>query len=234
MVVGDANVGGPYRTQRLDAEAVGQQEVMCGRQSVEAKFKSGSLDTCPVAQHGQDNGFVDGDPARNPVREVLTHDVRVLAKTCGGVPVEPAASLLQFQRGVPVEQGGARGDAGLQQSVNEPVIKVQARRVHRPGSAGLDARPGETEPVGVNAQFLHERGVFRVPVVVVAGDLTGVPVEDPPGLGHERVPTGGPPAVFGDGSLDLVGGGGNPPHKVARKTGEAGLVHEDLSLMAWP
>src|SRR5439155_21469600 len=117
------------------------------------------------------------------------------------------AAVLQRLRQVPVVEGGVGADAGVEQAVDEPVVEVQAGGVNRAGTVGQDARPGDGEPVRVDAEAPHHRDVLRPAVVVVAGHVAGVAVVDGAGYAAERVPDGRSPAVLGHRALDLVRGG---------------------------
>ena len=68
----------------------------------------------------------------------------------------------------------------------------------------LDPRPRDREPVRVHAQAAHQRDVLGVPVVVVAGDVAGVAVDDPAGSRVNVSQMARAPAVLGRGALDLV------------------------------
>jgi hypothetical protein len=122
-------------------------------------------------------------------------------------------------------QRGHRGDAGGQQLVGEPLVEVQAGRQRGPGPVGLDPRPGDGEPVGADAQALHQRHVLGPPVVVVARDIAGVPVPDGAWLAAEGVPDRLAAAVFADGALDLVSSGGHPPGESVREARHGKFAH---------
>jgi hypothetical protein len=49
--------------------------------------------------------------------------VGVLGEPVGGLPVEPAAGVLERLGEVPVEERGHRPDARLEQGVDEPVVE---------------------------------------------------------------------------------------------------------------
>ena len=135
------------------------------------------MDAEGVAVEGDGDGLVERDPLRHPVTEPLAGGRAVLGEPLRRGPVHPAAAVLEGQRRVPVVQRGHGGDAGGQQQVHQPVVEVQAPLLNAPRPVRLDPGPGDREPVGVDAEFAHERDVFRRAVVVVAGDRRGVPVE---------------------------------------------------------
>src|SRR5690606_6125008 len=81
------------------------------------------------------------------------------------------------------------------------------RRVRRAAPGRLDARPGDREPVGLQPEPGHEVEVLLVAVVVVAGDVPGVPVPHPSRGVAVGVPDARPAPVLPGGALDLVGRG---------------------------
>jgi len=116
-----------------------------------------------------------------------------------------------------VEQRRYRGDAAGKHAVDQPVVEVKTGRVDGPSAGGLDARPGEREPVGVDAELGHQANVLGPAVIVIVGDVAGVAVADRPIPPAEGVPHGLAAAVFGDGAFDLIGGGGDAPGEAGRK-----------------
>ena len=90
-----------------------------------------------------------------------------------------------------------RPDAGGQQLVDEPGVEVDTRVVERTPSVGLDARPGDREAIGVDAELPHECDVVAVAVVVVAGDVARVAAEHLAGRVREAIPDRLTPAVLG-------------------------------------
>src|SRR5581483_11535624 len=79
------------------------------------------------------------------------------------------------------------------------------------------ARPGQGEPVALHVEALHQVQVGRVPVVVVAGRVTGGAVGDPAAGVAERVPDGRTPPVLVHRALDLVRGGRHAPQEPGRE-----------------
>ena len=57
-----------------------------------------------------------------------------------------------------------------EQRVDEPLVVVQARGVDRPAARRLDARPGDREAVGRDAEGDQQREVLVAAAVAVAGD----------------------------------------------------------------
>ena len=71
---------------------------------------------------------------------------------------------------------------------HEPAVEVEPARLDRPGAGGLHPRPGDREPVRVDAQLGQQVEVLRPAVVVVAGHVTGLAVDHPARRVAERVP----------------------------------------------
>ncbi|CAA9325700.1 MAG: hypothetical protein AVDCRST_MAG61-2583 [uncultured Friedmanniella sp.] len=106
--------------------------------------------------------------------------------------------------------------------LGDPAVEVQPRLVGRPRAGRLDPRPGDREPVGVEAHPRQQRDVLGVAVVVVVGHVPGGAVGDGSGGADEGVPDAGAPAVLVDGALDLVRRGGRPPDEVGGQGGGSG------------
>lgn len=206
MRVGDADVRGAGRAQRLDGEAVSQQLVVGGRERVEQQLPAGRVGAEGVPQQGVFGRLVDGDPLRHAVTETPGHHGHVLGEPGRRVPLQP----VEPDRQVPVEEGGDRADTGRAELVDEPVVEVEAAwRVH--------PRPRDREAVGVHAQAGQERHVLGVAVVVVAGHRRRGAVLHPSRRGGEGVPDRGFALVRR--ALDLMRGGGHAPQEVCRKPG---------------
>ena len=191
--VGDADFAGDVgRPQGLHGQAVAEQLVVDGRQRLQHERFARRVHAQRIAVGGDGGRFVDGHPARHPVAVGGRRDRGELPQPVGRVPVHPAAGLVQRQRRVPVIQRGHRRNPVGQQQVDQPVVEVEAGRIHRAAAAGLDPGPGQREPVGINPQFLHQRHVLGHPVVVVAGDGGAVVLNDRARLGRENIPPEGP------------------------------------------
>ena len=157
-----------------------------------------------VAEEPRDVGLVDRHPVRHAVGEALADDRGVVREPVDGGPVQPAAVVLERLRQVPVVERDHRLDARLEQAVDEAVVEVEARRVHRPLPGRLDPRPGHRHPVPAGTEAPHQGDVLGVAVVVVGGHVAGAAVRDPSRLADERVPDAGSAAVLARRPLDLV------------------------------
>jgi len=143
-----------------------------------------------VADPGAAEGLVDGEPVGHAVTEAGGHDPGELGQVQGGVPVGPAPTVLEHLGQVPVVEGHERADSGLQQRVDQAVVEADPLLVDAAVALRQHSGPRDREPVGVDLELAHELDVRRPPVVVVAGDLTGVTVVDGPRDGAEGVPDG--------------------------------------------
>ena len=178
VVVGAADRRGAGAAQLDRGAAVGQQQVVGGREAVEEQRLAGGVGAHAVAEDRGDVGLVDRDPVLDAVGEPLAHDGGVLGEPVDGVAVEPAAVVLERLRQVPVVERDHRLLAVLEEGVDEAVVERQPLLVGRPAPGRLDARPGDREAVAARAELLHQRDVLVDPVVVVAGDLAAAAVDD--------------------------------------------------------
>ncbi len=216
---GDADPAGAGGAQGLHPQAVGQQLVVGRGQGVEDEAPARRVLAEAVPEEGDLRRLVDRDPHRDAVGEPPRDHRGVLGEPLGGVPYQPAAPLLQGERGVPVEEGGHRGDAAGAQLVDEPVVEVQPLAVDPPVPVGQDPRPGDREPVGADAESGHQRHVLAVATVVVGGHVRTRAVLDPARFPGEGVPGGRPPAVRRHRPLDLEGGRGDTPQEADGERG---------------
>src|SRR5690606_18122454 len=167
---------------------------------------AGGVDAEEMAEEGDTPGLVDGGGGHEAITEMATNQRRVLGKPAGDVAVHPATAVLQGAWQVPVIESGEGFQAALQHAVEQAVVEVETRLVHRTGALGDESRPGKGEAVGVEAAVADEIEVRGPAVVVIAGDGAGVGVFHVAGGGGEAVPDGGAAAV-GLATLDLVGCG---------------------------
>ncbi len=109
-------------------------------------------------------------------------------------------------------------DPGLQQAVDQAIVEIEPGVVDLTPAVRQNPRPGDGEAVGGEAQLPHQRDVFPPAVVVIAGDIPAVGVEDLPGCVAEPIPDRLPPPILPRRPLDLVGRGRRPPDKPIRET----------------
>ena len=221
QVQGDAEPiavrGGSHRAHPLHREAVGEQEVVGGREGRAGVLQAGGVQAVAVAQPGGDPGLVQGDPVRDRVRERPVDDLGVLREPLGRLPARPAAPVLEGLGQVPVVEREHRLDAPLPEAVDEPPVEVQALPVNRPAPDRLDAGPGDGEAVGLQPDLGHQVEVLFQAVVVVAGYVSGVAVEHLARRVGEGVPDRGAPPPLVRGALDLVRGRRGAPQKTFGK-----------------
>ena len=155
-----------------------------------------------VAEQREDRRFIEGGEALDPVAIAVRDKSGVVGKPCDAVSVRPAAEIVERLRHVPVIEAKPRLDTGGKDRVDQPVIQCQARLVRCPAPLRQKPRPGDGKTVGLDAEPLHQRDVFGIATVMVAGDIAGVVVGDFAFLAA-RVPDAGAAAVFARRALDL-------------------------------
>ncbi len=216
QVVGDQDVEAAG-AESGGGQAVAEELVVGGRQRVQHQRVPRGVDAEGVPEDHVHERLVEGDPGRYTVAEPVSDEIRVLGESESGFPLHPATCVLQRLRQVPVEEGGQRGDAGLQQPVHQPLVEVEPGPVDRAPAGRLHARPGDREPVPVEPQTAHQLHVLGPPMVVVARHPAGVAALHRAGPVAEVVPHRTAAAVLVDRALDLVGGGGHAPAEVGRQ-----------------
>ena len=131
----------------------------------------------------------------------------------GEVAVGPASTVFKCLREIPVIDGAERANVGLEESVREATIVVDAFWIDRPGAGGLDACPGGREAIAFLVEALEDGYVLFVAVVLIAGDVAGgAAFYFADGVG-EAVPDGFALAVLVPCAFDLIGGGGHAPEE---------------------
>ena len=175
------------------------------------------LDALGVPEEGGHPRLVVGDPAVDHVAELGGHQRRVVGEPLGRVAHRPAAGRLARLRQVPVVERGHRLDAALAAALGQPLVPVDAAAVQRAAPVGLHARPGDREPVGLDAQRRHQVEVLAPAVVVVARDVAGVAARHGAGAAAERVPDRRAAPVLAHRPLDLVRRHGDAEAEVRRE-----------------
>ena len=149
----------------------------------------------------------------DPIPQPGLHCGRVVSERMRRPPHSPPAFVLEALREIPVEQGEERLYTRFQQPVHQPVVEVQAGLVDRASALGHHPGPRHREAIGRQSQVLHDPDVVAPSVVVIAGHVARVAVEDAAGNPAETVPHTLRPAALECRSLDLVGGGGGTPQE---------------------
>src|SRR5215208_5918687 len=203
--------GGAHQLHR---EGVAEQEVVSGSEGPGAVFVSRGVDPKAVTHPGRDPGLVQGDPEPYAIREGFVDDSSVLRKALARVPVDPAACILKRLRQVPMIEREHGFDGALSQAVDEPAVKVEAVLIGLTAPLGLDAGPGHGEAVGLHPELAHQVEVFFQAVILVAGDVARIAVDDLARGMAERVPDGRAAAAFVHCTFDLVSGRCRTPQEV--------------------
>ena len=164
--------------QRLDGAPVREQQGVRGAQGETEVVSTGCVLAVVVAEEGAAPRLIERDPVADAVADALADGLGVAGEGVGGGARRPAAQVLERLRQVPVIEGDPGFDARVEQVVDESLVPVQARGVGLALAIGEDARPGDREAVGGQAELAHEVDVFAPAVVVVAGDVAGVAVGD--------------------------------------------------------
>ncbi len=229
--VGDGEVQGHAQGQARIALAqlahgppVGEQEVMGREHPVADVEPARRVDAGRVGEEGRAPGLVQRRPVMHPVAEGVVHGQGVLGEAVDGLAHRPAAALLLRLRHVPVVEGQPGDDVGRQQLIDQALIEVHPRRVD---GAGIrpHAGPRRREPVGLQADPLHQGDVVPIAVIVVAGDIAVVGVDHRARHPAEGVPDRGGAPVLERRALDLEGGGGTPEEEVLGEGTRCALRH---------
>ena len=144
----ERRVGG---TESLDGQAVAEQQMVHGRQPGRRVLHAGGVGAADVAEERRAPRLVQRGPDRHPVAESIVDVEGVLAETVRGVPVAPAALVLDRLRQVPVVERQPRHDVVLEQFVDQPRVEVESGRVDRP-AVGADPRPRRGEAIALHAE----------------------------------------------------------------------------------
>ena len=157
----DRGVLAEHVLDRPAGEAVREVEVVDGGERGGVVGHAGGVHAGRVAEERRAPRLVERGPHVDPVAEHLGQLARVLAERSGGLPVGPAALVLERLREVPVVERRDGLDAGGEQAVDEVDVEVEAGLVELARAGRLDAGPRDREPVGLQAEVLHDRDVLR-------------------------------------------------------------------------
>jgi hypothetical protein len=106
-------------TQLLDHHAVAEEQVVSRPQRSGRLPPARRVLPTGVPEEGGAPRLVERRPGLHPVAEHVVDRQCVLDEPVGGVPLGPAATLLQSLRKVPVVEREPRPDAGLEELVDE-------------------------------------------------------------------------------------------------------------------
>ena len=194
-------------------EAVAEQEVVGCGEGFGVVLVTGGVDAEAVAEPRGDPRLVQSDPGSNRIAERLVHQPRILREPLAGLPAGPAARVFQRLRQVPMVDREHRLDGPLAQPIHKPPVVVETFLIGGAAAVGLYPRPGDGEAVGLQAEARHEIQALFEAVVLVAGDVPGVAVQDVARRVGEGVPDGDAAPVLVHRAFDLIGGGCRTPQK---------------------
>jgi hypothetical protein len=194
-------------------------EVVRGDRCLEQIAVPGSERAVQIPAVGHDPRFVERRPHWNTIAECAEHDASVVGEPVGDIAVEPAAAIVQCLGQIPMIERGVRRYAGLEQTVHELAIEVEAALIHGAGARWQDATPRDAEPVGIEPQFAHQRDVATPSTVVIAGHVARVTVRREARRSGESVPDARSGPVRQRRTLDLVRRRRGAPEKRVGKDG---------------
>ncbi len=216
--VGDTDAGGrDMRPDGADREAVGQVEVMRGSDGVREMPATGCMDAALVAQECLAPRFVDGDPVGGQVTQSACRPRGEVREPFSGIPQRPTPRILEDLRQLPVIERHEGAHAEVTEPPEERSIEIEPHRVERTPPRGLEAGPGDREPIRGVAELADEVHVLAPAVVVVARDVARVAVDGAARRMREGVPDRRCPSPLRRAALDLVGGRGGTPQEPGRE-----------------
>ena len=143
----------------------------------------------PVADDRRTPRFIQRDPVPDPVAESLEADSGITGERLRRLPRKPAVGdELIDDRQIPVVERRIRLNAVLEQRIDQIAVKGDAGRIGRSDAVRNDPRPCDRETVAGDAELRHELDVLPVTVIVVAGDVGGVAVQDFAGRARVDIP----------------------------------------------
>ena len=179
-----------------------------------AFLESRRLADAPIGLDGEAADFIHGYPVLHPVPKGPHDGVRIGGEGLRDHARAPAPAVLESLRQVPVEHGHPRRDAVLEHRVGEALVEIKPALVELAVALREDARPCERKPVVPDPKVPHQGEILLVPVVVIAGGVEPVSVQDGAPAPREPVPDGFPLSVDERGALDLGRGRGYPPDEI--------------------
>ena len=182
-----------------------------------------SVDADRIAQLEKGTELVDREDVLDAIGQSLRDVSGVVGERLRRVAIFPAAAVvLQHLRQVPVIERRKRLNAVGEQFVDQATVEVQAFRIRCAGPLRKDARPGDREAVGLDAERLHQLHVFLVAVVVVVGHVAVGVVDDLCRACARRCPRPTACGRLPNGAFDLVRGRRGTPQKALRERSRCG------------
>ena len=225
---------GALGAQGLHRAALRQILVMGRRQHVRQAGHTRRMAADAIAEQRMDVGLVEHRPVLDAVAQPPGDDPRIVGEFAGDVAVDPTAAILQCLRQIPMVEAKPGGDAACDQSVDKPIVKIEAAVFDRAGAGRQNARPRRREPVGIKAAARQPFDVLDPAVIVVARDIAGVACLHPPGRMRINVPDALAAAVFLDRALDLIARGRCTPDEIRGKLLSSATPDPDAMRAASP
>src|SRR6266404_7324850 len=163
--------------------------------------------------------LIDREETRDPVAKLPRDIAGIIRKRFGGVAGLPSALVLERLRQVPVVERRKRFDAGFEQRIDQAAVEVETLRIRLTDAVGKDSRPGDREPIALDAHVLHEPHIILVAMIMIVGDIGVVAVPDLARRMRVAIPDRGAATVFPYGALDLKRRRGDAPGEAVRKPG---------------
>ena len=130
-------------SQLLDSTSVCLQSIVGHEKRLAVgKLQPRSVDAFRETQADEALRLIDGEEILDTVGEAFRYDPRIICEPLRHIRVHPAASLVEFHRQFPVEEGEIRFDVICDQLINERVVERNAFLVDR-----ADAFRDNTGPV---------------------------------------------------------------------------------------
>jgi len=180
-----------------------------------------------IAQISDAQRFVNRNPTVNNIAQFLKTDFGIFLKSAYNGTVCPAPGIFQRLGQVPVVNRGAGGNAVFVQFFAEAAVIGYTLFVHFSRSGGDNAGPGNGEAVAVKTKFRHQRDVFGIMVVLVAGNFAAFPRVYRARLAGKSIPNRFAASAFVTGAFNLITGSGGSPYKIFGKNES---VHNNLPI----
>jgi len=140
--------------------------------------------------------------------------------------VRPAAALLQLLGKVPVIERRKRTYPPRKKRVHQAFVEIESLRVEGAVPFGIDPRPGNGEPIDLEAEILHEVEVGTVAVVMIARHAAVIAVCGLPRGAGKPIPDGLAFPVFVLRPFDLICSSRRPPDEPVGKTEKIAVGHD--------
>lgn len=197
---------GEGRAYRLHCQPVAQQGVVPRlRQLARRQRQPGCEHLAAVATVDEGAHFIHGDEVRHLASQLAGHRAGIVGESLRGIAILPTTLALQRFRKIPVIQRAIRLDARRKQCVDQLLVVIDTLQIGSSGALGKDARPGDRETVGPDAQIAHQGDVLGIAMVGVVGVVAVGAAHDAARLVREHIPDRGTPTVDLDRAFHLVG-----------------------------